>query len=226
MKRKTIDLTIQHHPSDATLVAHAAGTLWEAAALVVDAHLDRCPRCTATVRLAEAVGGTVLDGLTPAPLAPDAFQRMQARLQQVDGTDQKVSKLLPAKPDPAGHNARHSTALQEIGKLRLGWLAPGIRHAVVQRWPSGETLRLLQVRSGTALPHHGHDGAELTMVLRGAFVDGTVSYGAGDVAEVDGEVRHQPVAEGSADCVCLIATQRRLRFGGLLGRLMGALVRI
>ena len=82
------------------------------------------------------------------------------------------------------------------------------------------------VPPGIALPRHAHRGAELTLVLEGAFVDETGRHGPGDLVEVDGEESHRPVAEGTADCVCLIATEGRLRFGGLLGALFGAVARV
>ncbi len=42
MSGGTTGTTIRHHPSEATLVAQAAGSLWKAAALIAEAHLDRC----------------------------------------------------------------------------------------------------------------------------------------------------------------------------------------
>ena len=109
--------------------------------------------------------------------------------------------------------------------MRLRWLAPGLRHAVLLRGPADGTLRLLRVRPGTALPHHAHRGTELTLVLEAAFADETGRHGSGDLVEVEGEESHRPVAEGPADCVCLVATEGRLRFGGLLGALFGAVQR-
>ena len=117
-------------------------------------------------------------------------------------------------------------ALPGAGEARLRWLAPGLRHAVLLRGPESGTLRLLRVAPGTALPRHSHRGTELTLVLAGAFAEETGRYGPGDLAEVGEAVSHRPMAEGPEDCVCLVATQGRLRFGALLGRIFGALARI
>ena len=117
-------------------------------------------------------------------------------------------------------------ALPGAGEARLRWLAPGLRHAVLLRGPASGTLRLLRVAPGTALPRHSHRGGELTLLLAGAFADETGRYGPGDLAEIGEEVSHQPKAEGPEDCVCLVATQGRLRFGALLGRIFGALARV
>jgi putative transcriptional regulator len=110
--------------------------------------------------------------------------------------------------------------------VRLRWLAPGLRHAVLLRGPADGTLRLLRVRPGTALPRHAHRGMELTLVLEGAFADETGRHGPGDLIEVDEATTHRPVAGGLTDCVCLIATEGRLRFAGLLGALFGAVARV
>ncbi len=195
--------TVRHHPSEATLIAHAAGSLGQAAGAVVMAHLARCLDCRAKVGLAEAIGGLLLEGLPPAPLAPNALRRTLEQLE-----DEPPQKLRPGPP---------------IGRLR--WLAPGIRHVMLLRegGRDGWTLRLLRVRPGTALPRHGHSGAELTLVLKGAFTDETGRYGPGDLAEVEKHVSHRPVAAGTQDCVCLVATQGRLRFEGLVARLFGGL---
>jgi putative transcriptional regulator len=72
------------------------------------------------------------------------------------------------------------------------------------------------------MPRHAHHGTELTMVIEGAFADETGRYGAGDLAEVEAEVNHRPVAEGPMDCICLVAEQGNPRFGGFLGRLLRA----
>jgi putative transcriptional regulator len=44
-------------------------------------------------------------------------------------------------------------------------------------------------------------------------------FAAGDFAAVYGELNHQPVVEGDETCVCLFATEGRLKPQGLLGRL-------
>jgi putative transcriptional regulator len=226
MSGGTIGTTIRHHPSEAMLVAQAAGSLWEAAALIVEAHLDQCAHCSATLRLAEAVGGALLDGLSPMPLAPDALRRAMDRLDEVDSGVPEGSNFSSAQQAPAAPRQEHSLVRQKAHNTRLHWLAPGIGHAVLLNRPGNGTLRVLRVKPGTALPRHSHRGSELTLVLEGAFVDETGHYGPGDLAEVDETISHRPVAEGPTDCVCLIATQGRLRFNGLLTRLFGAIARV
>ena len=213
---------IRRHPSEATLVAHAAGTLWAAARPVVQGHLDSCEHCRVAFGLAEAVGGALLDELPPTPLSPDALRRVTERL----GGRARAPAQPAGSPALAAVAEDASMSPPRLRDVRLRWLAPGVRHAVLLRGPADGTLRLLRVRTGTALPRHGHRGMELTLVLEGAFADETGRHGPGDLVEVDEATTHRPVAGGPTDCVCLIATEGRLRFAGLLGALFGAVARV
>lgn len=209
---------IRHHPSEATLVGHAARALGPAAGLVVAAHLARCPACRAKVGLAEAVGGALLETLPPTPLAPDALARLMARLE---AHPEEGAAPGPPADSPAAELRRLLQA------ARPHWVAPGLRHALLLREQGSDgTLRLLRVRPGTALPRHAHRGVELTLVLEGRFADEAGQYGPGDLAEVDEGAPHRPVAGGSADCVCLLATHGRLHFEGVPGRILGWLGRV
>ncbi|MFC7738930.1 cupin domain-containing protein [Roseomonas sp. GCM10028921] len=113
---------------------------------------------------------------------------------------------------------------------KLRWTAPGVGLAVLLQDQcendDGETLLLLSIRPGIALPGHSHEGTELTCVLEGSFADESGRYGIGDMAEVEEGVSHRPVADSPTDCICLIATRGRLRFAGLIGRLAGAFLKI
>ena len=217
---------IQHHPSEAMLLAYASGTLWTAGRLVMRAHLTKCARCRADVRLAEAVGGALLDGLPPAPLGPNALRQIMEQLDEEDGGHRSASSELPVRRPASPAPPVSAAPLAELASARLRWLAPGLRHAVLLRGSGEGTLRMLRATPGTALPSHTHKGAELTLVIHGAFSDGLSRYGPGDLAEAEEGISHQPIAGGRVDCVCLIATEGRLRFDGWLYRLFGTLARI
>ena len=227
--------TIRHHPSEATLIAQAAGTLWEAAKPIVAAHLAQCPECRDSLALAETVGGLLLEELPPTPLAPDALSQTLERLDDgptpaTRGGDQAAAFGITGVPaGPAEEPLAAMLRGLGLPVRRLRWLAPGLRYAVLLRCgpgPGGGTLRLLQVRPGVAVPRHTHRGVEMTLVLAGAFVDETGRYGPGDLVEIEAEVSHRPVAEGPTDCVCLVAAQGFPRFGGLFGRLFRNIVSV
>ena len=82
----------------------------------------------------------------------------------------------------------------------------------------GFALALLKVAPGRNVPEHGHGGAEITLVLRGSFRDGTGRYHRGDVADLDETVAHQPIAEAGDDCICLVASEQPEQWRGLMAR--------
>lgn len=207
-------MTLNHHPSDALLVAYGAGTLSEGLSLAVTTHLTLCPHCRAAAQRINQIGGALLDAEPGLALADDALARTMARLGPVPAAPApqqiRVALGLPAPLAPY------------IGSdIRWQSLAPGVRRVeLLRRTSRGGAAQLLRIAPGTALPHHGHGGLELTLVLSGSFADETGRYGPGDLAEVDQDTRHQPVSDTHEDCICLIATDAPLRFTGILGRLV------
>ncbi len=214
-----------HHPADDTLLRHAAGRLSAGATLVVATHLAGCPHCQLAARLGEAIGGVLLADTAPAAMATDALDRTLARLDTpasiarppANATD-PVPDLAPGVPMPA--------PLRHVARRPWRWVAPGISRIRLDLAGAapGEHAYLLRVAPGATLAEHGHRGEEITCVLSGQFRDSTGLYGPGDVAEMDVGQDHQPITEPGAVCICLIATQGRLRMRGTLARLLQPLV--
>ena len=102
------------------------------------------------------------------------------------------------------------------------WLGPGIRlMPLIPRGADDTRLDLIRVAPGIALPAHGHTGDEIACVLQGAFGDETGTYAAGDCAEGDPSLDHEPKAlDVGEQCVCLIATTGRLRAHGWFARMI------
>jgi len=185
--------------------------------LVVGAHLSLCTDCRSRAEADMVVGGQLLEALPPAPLAPGALERAMEGLGSFRSEgDGNVGATEPAMPITGELPAALGDLLRAA---RLRWLAPGIRQAILVRRADG-MLRMLRVRPGRALPRHGHSGTELTLVLEGSFADETGHYGPGDLAEAGEGLDHRPIADGVADCLCLVATLGPLRFRGLLGGLL------
>ena len=219
-----------HHPSDALLVAYGAGSLAEGLSLAVAVHLAHCPDCRAALAEVEALGGALLEELPPAPLESLSLSATLARLdlEEAPANPCKAERAGPlwgsrlptgpALPAPLRPYVPRATELDGLTWQRL---APGVRRVeLMPRSASGGAAQLLRIAPGTALPHHSHGGLELTVVLSGHFADELGRYGPGDLAEVDGDTDHQPIADSHRDCICLIATDAPLRFTGLMGRLM------
>lgn len=212
-------MTIRHHLSDALLMAYAAGTLPEAFSLLVATHVSLCDECRAAAQAYEAVGGAVVETTVASALA-GGLDAVLARL------DAPVPPPPPA-PRRAGIFPAPLASYVGGGADRVKWrtVGMGVKQAILVA-DRAASVRLLYIPAGQAVPDHGHRGTELTLVLQGAFRDETGRYGAGDVEMADETLEHTPVAEPGPDCICLAATDARLRFRGLVPRLAQPFLRI
>jgi putative transcriptional regulator len=109
----------------------------------------------------------------------------------------------------------------ELDDIEWNSLAPGIKgHPLTGLNTGSGTLSLLKIAPGMSIPEHGHQGSELTLVLKGSFSDEIGQFGVGDIADLDDTSQHQPIADTSEACICLIATDASLKFTGLMPRLV------
>jgi putative transcriptional regulator len=215
-------MTINHHPSDETLLRYAAGTLSAGPALVVGVHLERCGLCRARGADFESIGGQFLEDMTPGHLAADALACALERLDAATTQPQRQPIVAQRRAD-LGIALPYSLPRCEIGPWR--WLGPGFRWSKVTIPGSPEAkVMFLKGRPGLKLPPHGHTGAEFMQVLCGSLSDERGRYGPGDLDEADVEVDHQPVVDSQSECVCLAALDGDMRLHGLLGRLLQPLV--
>lgn len=217
-------MTISHHPTDETLLRHAAGHLPAGPALVVATHLSSCPACRSRLAAFEAVGGMMLEEIEPEAMAPDAFAALLHRLDRPEPPP-------PPAPAPGSGRLPHGIVLPEplrdceIGPWR--WIGIGIRASTVTVPQNREArLTLLRVGPDRKLPEHGHTGTEFTQVLFGSFSDSFGRYGPGDLTEMGAEVEHQPVVDPEGECICLAALEGEMRLSGWLGRLIQPFIRL
>lgn len=195
----------RHHPHDDVLTAYAAGALPAGFGLVVGAHLEACAQCRARVGAFEAAAGDALQNLPSTVLAPDALARVLARL---DDTPEPV-----AAPDPRPF-------LERLPLKPKKWIAPGVWVAAVDTpHAPDDRVYVLHVSPGRPTARHEHTGAEFCTVLQGAYRDEFGLFGPGDFAAAEGDADHQPVVQGDEPCVCLFATEGRLKAHGVIGRL-------
>ncbi len=212
-------MSIHHHPDDSTLVSYAAGSLAPALALVVDCHLTWCARCREHIAEAERLGGDLLEEITPLPLSAASRERVLARLEEIVPTEEPGDELPPVEaPSDKLPPPLRALLSEEFDSIRWQPLGPGIRQMQLDRGRGG--ARLLRIAPGTSMPMHGHGGSELTLVLQGSYCDEIGRFAAGDVADLDPGVEHQPIADTDRPCICLIATDAPLRFRGLVPRLL------
>ncbi len=215
---------ITHHLSDKLLMAYSAGSLPEAFNLAVATHIALCDECRARLASFDAIGGAMLEQTQPTSvvLQDGALAATLARI-----------KAAPAIAKPV-HEPRGEGILPEplasyvggdIDQIEWRGVGGGVRQAILQTSKIA-TARMLYIPAGVAVPDHGHNGMEMTLVLQGAFADETARFGRGDIEIADEDLDHQPVAEPGEDCICLAVTDAPLKFRAFLPRLAQPFLRI
>jgi putative transcriptional regulator len=189
-------------------MSFAAGSLPGALAVVAAAHVAVCPRCRDEVAKMELLGGALLGAL------PGAAMR-----GLVPAAPEMERRRAPAPRAPAGEVPAPLARLvgNDLDALRWRWVSPGswLRHVPIV---GGGQLHLFKCGGDVTLPEHGHEGSEITMVLRGTISDSTGLYRPGDVCDIDESIEHAPIA-GERGCICVVAQDRPVRFRSLLVRL-------
>jgi putative transcriptional regulator len=208
--------TIRHHLTDEILMAYSAGTLPEAFNLVVATHVSLCDECRAWLEAYDAVGGAVLIDCAPAAMAADSFEATMRLITAMPVSDDR-------RPRRAAADQVFPAPLQDyvggdLAQVKWRNVGSGVRQSILTT-SKGATVRLLRIPPGVAIPDHGHRGMEMTLVLKGAFRDELAHFGRGDVEIANEDVEHTPVAEVGEDCICLAATDARLRFNALIPRI-------
>lgn len=208
---------VTHHIPDAMLAAYAAGTLPHAFAVVVAAHVSLCNTCRTALAAHQTVGGLVLDETDAVPVSASMKDDVFALLDQ------------PFVPEPVYERSGvyPGPVVEAMQGRAVKWkkLGMGVRQDILTESPEG-SVRLLYIPPGQAVPDHGHNGLEMTLVLQGSFSDETGRFGVGDVEIADEDLDHTPVADEGVACICLAATDSRLRFNAFVPRLLQPIFRI
>ena len=202
---------ITHHIPDRLIAAYAAGSLPQPFSLVVATHISLCLECRAAYHGHLAVGGTVLEDS-----------------EQIDVSDtlkEELFALLDMPEDPApvyrGSGAYPAPVVEALKGKSPRWksMGLGVRQCILDAGPEG-SVRLLYIPPGQAVPDHGHNGLELTLVLQGSFSDATGRFATGDCEVADADLEHTPVADQGPPCICLAATDMPLRFNSFVPRML------
>lgn len=214
---------IQHHPADDLLLALAAGNLPSGPSVVVASHVESCAQCGERMRVLEALGGALLEEVTPALLPSQALART---LAAIDAPPQPPARVATSGAHPAlPHGMDWPRALWGCTATPWRWLGPGMRWSrVTLPHDSAANVFLLRIGAGKNLPMHTHSRSELTQVLYGSFHDGRALFGPGDFDEADGSILHQPVVRAGSECICLACVEGKVLFQGMLARTLGAMI--
>ncbi|MEM9524439.1 MAG: ChrR family anti-sigma-E factor [Pseudomonadota bacterium] len=208
---------IKHHLSDELLMGYAAGSWPEAFNLVIATHIAMCAECRFRLAEFETVGGAMLESDVGAvDLSSGAFEATFSRIANAAWPDEpkraiKVGAIFPAPLQDYMGGDLEAVKWRPIGM--------GVGQAVLKTSKEA-SARLLKIPAGCEMPDHGHRGTELTLVLKGAFLDEGNRFVRGDIGLANEEVAHTPVADVGEDCICLAATDAPLRFNRLLPRIV------
>lgn len=206
-------MKITHHLDDSTLMACAAGSQPEGMAAVVSSHLAICPHCRAELKRHSLIGEALFESLNPVAVTREAPVVAARASEATAGRNEGATHELPA--------VLKSALSGDMDQVPWRRIAPGVWHCPVSLSEDAHgDLRLLKVAPGTKLPEHGHGGNELTLVLEGSYTDEFGTFRRGDVADLGDDVEHRPIADPAEGCVCLVATDQKVRFKGLIARLM------
>jgi putative transcriptional regulator len=212
-------MKITHHPEAESLMSCSAGSMPEAFAAIMATHLTQCPKCRGDLAFLENVGAAMFEGLQPALVNGDA-PIMAMRAGEAGADAQPVSHDFGASKGeiPASLAALIGGSLDAVEWKRV---TPGVcQHVIPLHGQSRGDLRLMRIAPGQVIPEHGHTGSELTLILRGSYRDATGHFQTGDVADMCGEKGHSPVADPVEGCICLVATDGRMKFKGMLARMV------
>ena len=211
----------RHHLDAATLVSHAAGALSPEVSAIVATHLLACAECRRALALAEDVGGLLLGQQLQVAPQDDRHDRLRASMLE-RLRDAAAADTTPVAARAVDDPDRLPAPLQpyfgaSYRGLKWRWMGPGM-HYVRTVGPSGATMLMLRIGPGKRMPVHGHQGCEITQILRGAYDDALGHFAAGDVADLDGDTEHQPVTAMGEACICVAALDAPLRFPGWFAR--------
>ena len=212
-------IDVKHHLTDSLLMSYATGTLPEAFNLVIASHISLCDECRARLGAFEAVGGAVLEDAGEVALSADlasVFDRIKATESQIQSAPRKAGVFPSALQDYVGG---------DLDAVKWWPIGMGVKQAILKT-SNTASVRLLKIPAGCKMPDHGHQGTELTLVLKGAFRDEADRFARGDIEVATEADEHTPLAEDGEDCICLSATDAPLKFRGLLPKIAQRFARI
>ncbi len=223
-KTTTKAMTIKHHLDEATLLSYTAGSLTNAMALVVACHLSVCPKCREIAAEMEHVGSALLTSLPPSEMSMSALDKALSALddnpieEMILAAEQLETISLPSV-EPAIPKPLELVIGDSLDDIEWKRLAPGISYVDLPTQGTGAS-KLLKIDPGKSVLPHTHTGNELTMILKGSYSDEIGQFSAGDIADLDDEVSHQPLVDSQEPCICIISTDAPLKFNTLIGRIV------
>lgn len=206
---------------DLLISQYVAGSLPKAAHVLLGSHLQMQKPNAQLVDALQRLAGDGLEDMT----CDETFSR--------EFRDRAISDIVRSDPPawsvlPPGQGSQLPALLRDYtGKdlTSIPWRRklPGLREHVIERSPDVEAS-LLWARPGRALPNHGHNGLELTLVIEGEFHDHRGNFTQGDISVADETLDHRPIVGDSGPCVCFSVLFAPIALSGSPIQLMGDMI--
>lgn len=215
-------MAAQYHLPEEWLIDYAAGSLDEAASVIVASHLALCPDCRRRLNLCEATGGALLEKCEELKISSHCRDAVMAALDGALLTDIPITpleSLCRILPSPI-------RSFSGCGFTGLCWQRVNrkVQRVVLPTRGKGR-LELVQMKANSRIPFHSHRGDELTLVLMGSLRDQKKLYRRGDVMFYEDGSAHSSKIGAAEACICLIYTDHPHVFKGIIGRALYALSR-
>jgi putative transcriptional regulator len=209
----------QTGPVDALLAAYATGSLSRPLHALVASHLSLRADNRSFVNSLECLIADDIAAMDIKEHVAGRDDRLAAIFRNNGGDSAEAELGSEFLPPPLGHYLG-------MPYDALPWRAvmPGLKEVKLEDGPGCEAA-MLWIRAGRTMPSHTHPGIEATLVLKGSFEDATGVYSRGDMAVVDSDVDHKPVAGADEDCICFAVSEGPVKLTGPIARLFQRLIR-
>lgn len=203
------------------LMGAVSGQLDPALALLSDTQASVLGVRTGNAGIADIIGGVALEGEYPASVSASFSSDIMAKIEAYEATNAQAKLAATAAGSALAELLSLPQPLRDLcldtaGTSGWAFAGPGVKSMVLA---TGGTLptRLLRIEPGHGAPNHDHTGTEYTLVVKGAFYDGTGYFGPGDLSiKRPGQIHH-PVADAGAVCFALTVEEGEIAFTGALG---------
>ena len=203
---------ITNHPETELLLEYSAGSLPLAPSIAVTTHLQFCSSCNATAEALKDIGGDLLESHDSVEVSASLLDRVLDKVGEPEnrtiyrevGCKDKISRLLP----------RYVRSLLP-DSLRWRNLSSSLKVAPISVGETNHELALHKISAGGRAPDHGHNGQEITVVLKGSFSDDGGVYQTGDFLIKEPGDSHRPIAAQNEDCICLSVLAAPIKLKGL-----------
>ena len=214
--------SIKHHPSRAMLVDFSAGNLGTAESICVSAHLHFCDQCRNELMRLDQVASQLMTEAEPQTIDEDLFDSVMSK---IDALPEAPTKVETEEKSDFPHTV---TKLINETESAPKWrpMSSSVDVARVQTGQNKFEVALHRICAGGKTPHHGHNGTEFTVVLKGSFSDEQAVYSEGDFLLRGPGDEHQPMGAQNGECICLSALAAPIKLSSPLGFLMKPWLRI